>query len=657
MAAVLRILGWKANGLRCPDHSVDLRDASEHPHRVSLVQMPNGTGKTTTLELLRAALSGSAENKGAWTRERVRGFGPPGAGGSGRFEVALLLNGKRTTIEMLFDFDLGSVQYATTYIQGRQERFFRPPDFARFLNEKMVPFYVFDGELAHSLLNPAKTDADEVVELLFQLKMLQTFKGKVMEYWEQQTERAGAREERGLSRYSNLLRRLKVRLGELEIDRDALASKARTLRQSHKEQSEAFAESIAREENVRRSHAEARLDLQSAETALRDHSQATLDWMTRPQALSPVLAEAIYDLKVGLDRVKLPASAAREFFDELAAEAECVCGRPIDEAVRVAIRERSARYLGAEDVAALNVMKTAIETAVGTSRTVPHDELQSQIEQLNRAVEHKQNCKNDLEEIEQQAGKGNPAVEAAREELHRLEGAIQQTERELARFEASDDGQNDDTTFCIASITRQIAGAEEEVSKITRTLDLKHRRDILCEVLENAYQQARRGITAEICAQSNARIGELMPYNDIRIERIDKSLHLQGKGGGSVGEQLSVAYGFLATLFGRADHKLPFVVDSPVGATDLAVRAKIGALVPLLSDQFIAFTISSEREGFVPALKEACQSPIQYLTIFRDVSPPLIERARTLGAQESANGFCVEDETFFNEFQDEEVKP
>lgn len=617
--------------------------------------MPNGTGKTTTLELLRAALSGLAQDKLAWTRERISQFGPPGAMGTGRFEVILLLNGKRTTIELVFDFGRGTIEYGTTYIQGRQDRFYCPPGFGRFLNPQMVPFYVFDGELAHSLLNPKKTDAERVVELLFQLNTLQTFKGKVMEYWEQQTERAGAREERGLSLHSNKLRRLNVHLGEVEIDRDALRSKLAALRANHKEQSDAFAESIAREASVRQSHADASRDLERAEATLRQESQATFDRMTRPHTLSPALAEAIYNLKTGLDRVKLPASAAREFFDELAAEAECVCGRPIDEAIRGTIRERSNRYLGAEDVAALNVMKTAIETAVGVSRAAPHQELLSQIEELGEAVQHKQNAKNDLEEIEQQAGKGNPAVEAAREELHRLDMEIGQTERELAKFEASDDGQSDEATICVASLQRQIAVTEEEVSKITKTLDLKHRRDVLTEVLQNAYERARSGITAEICEQSNARIGELMPYNDIRIERIDKCLHLKGKSGGSVGEQLSVAYGFLATLFGRADHKLPFVVDSPVGATDLAVRAKIGALVPKLSEQFIAFTISSERESFVPALKVACSSPIQYLTVFRDVSPQLVQEARDLGAQESDNGFCLESEEFFNDFQEDEV--
>ena len=52
MTTTLRILGWKAKGLRCPDHEIELLGGRDRLFGVSLIQMPNGTGKTTTLELL-----------------------------------------------------------------------------------------------------------------------------------------------------------------------------------------------------------------------------------------------------------------------------------------------------------------------------------------------------------------------------------------------------------------------------------------------------------------------------------------------------------------------------------------------------------------------------------------------------------------------------
>ena len=80
MAVVIKVAGWRAEGLRCPDHQVSfLKDKDgQDIYPVSLIQMPNGTGKTTTLELLRAALSGDAlTGKGSaqeWSVDKVQSF-------------------------------------------------------------------------------------------------------------------------------------------------------------------------------------------------------------------------------------------------------------------------------------------------------------------------------------------------------------------------------------------------------------------------------------------------------------------------------------------------------------------------------------------------------------------------------------------------------
>jgi hypothetical protein len=78
MTATLKILGWEATGLRCPDHKVNCSREEDSPYAVSLIQMPNGTGKTTTLTLLRAALSGRLPDEES-SPESVRAFRKRGA--------------------------------------------------------------------------------------------------------------------------------------------------------------------------------------------------------------------------------------------------------------------------------------------------------------------------------------------------------------------------------------------------------------------------------------------------------------------------------------------------------------------------------------------------------------------------------------------------
>ena len=72
MSNTLSVAGWKVAGLRCPDHEIVLLDGDD-PCPVTLIQMPNGTGKTTTLDLIRAALAGQPLD-GPWTRERLLEF-------------------------------------------------------------------------------------------------------------------------------------------------------------------------------------------------------------------------------------------------------------------------------------------------------------------------------------------------------------------------------------------------------------------------------------------------------------------------------------------------------------------------------------------------------------------------------------------------------
>ena len=113
-----------------------------------------------------------------------------------------------------------------------------------------------------------------------------------------------------------------------------------------------------------------------------------------------------------------------------------------------------------------------------------------------------------------------------------------------------------------------------------------------------------------------------------------------------------MAWGFLATLFHRSEHKLPFVVDSPAGSIDLAVRPKIGQLIPSLTGQFIAFMISSEREQFVEPLKRESSKEVQFVTLFRRGPSEIESRAKALGlCKETVDGLNVSGEAFFNEFQ------
>ena len=660
MSTTLRLLGWKVQGLRCPDHEIDCCDSSDTPARITLIQMPNGTGKTTTLTLLRAALSGAAED---WDAQTVRSMSKKGnEQGAGKFELALTENGKRITVLMTFDFESGDVQYRTTWGSGQEIGFNPPRSLTRFMNEEFVDFYVFDGELAENLLKPKETHAEQAIESLFQVHLLEQMRGPIESYWKDLTSSSTTKNQRGLTRRLNLLakwERRKKTLVKLERKlRDDLASVESRLATRKRE----YSQQIEKEEQM----AEA---IKNAEDH-RDQLDATVDRLARellndmraPQSLSSSFAQAMIALKSGMDRLKLPKSAAREFFEELAQEDDCLCGRPIDDDVRAAILERAQQYLGEDNVTLLNAIKSRISDNIGTEPHLPAKALDRSMHEFATRMKERDLALNTLQGLETEAAESDPEVKKAQQDIERLEDesndltdslTVYSNDREerskLDRIRSTDP--ND--LFSIRVVSEGIAILEQQVDEARETLNLREKRDTLRHILDLAHSKASRAIADEIRDEANSRIEQLMPHNDIRISEIDGCLRLDNQSGGSVGETLSVAYAFLSTLFHRSEqHQLPFVVDSPANPIDLAIRPNIGALVPKLTGQFVAFMISSERENFLAQLKNSGRGDTQFITLFRKGAADYETTASAHpSCVKTADGYRVTDEGFFNEFQ------
>ena len=94
----LRVQGWRYENIRggLRDATIDLEGGTD---RWTLVQMPNGTGKTTTMSLLRAAFSGEALSP-----QVVRDLRADDGAARGLFEVRLSVDGRPYRIQLRLDF-------------------------------------------------------------------------------------------------------------------------------------------------------------------------------------------------------------------------------------------------------------------------------------------------------------------------------------------------------------------------------------------------------------------------------------------------------------------------------------------------------------------------------------------------------------------------
>jgi len=647
MAFDIKILEWEAKGFRCPDHKINLRTNENSVYRVSLIQMPNGTGKTTTLNLIQAALSGSAKS---WSEEEVLEFKKRDLTvDNAEFKMKLLLNDKLMTIIMYFDFENAKVNYKTTYGSGQQNEFKPPRGFDKFLNENFVKFYVFDGELAEKLLDKNHANAEDVIKNLYQLTMVDTLKYAIDKHWERQTSEVKATEMRGLNRSRNDLNSKKELLKKYENDQKILLKAKKDIEKNLEEKENKFKHEIEKSDKYREQYERYQEELNHLLQQKNNYLSSVLESMTNPYSLSVSIVDELHHFKNSLDRVKLPETAAKEFFQELAEETECVCGRGIDNGIREEILKRASYYLGSDDVSLLNSIKTTIEDNIGKSKEESRNDLDNLLVKLNSVLSSITDVDLDIETLKNDFEEDNPEIENIKNEISELKGQLANVNNDLEKYI---DTLHEE--FNIEKLKKEIDRLEEEVAKRTNTVELNNKRKKLKEILTNAYKKAKIKISTEIKDDTNSKIVQLMPNNHIRIEKIEKHIVLENQSGGSVGEQLSVAYAFLSTLFQRADeHSLPFIMDSPVGPVDLKIRPAIGHLIPKLADQFLAFTISSERAGFLSSLKKSTSGKIQYLTLFRGSMSSYNENG-LYNIDKTDDGILIEDEDFFNNFQIED---
>ncbi len=210
----IELQGWSSEGLRCADANIDLTIHGKIAP-VSLVQMPNGTGKTTTLKLLMAALAGEADK---WSPEEVRNLQrPQDKSAKGVFRVNLLVDDRPLTFELVLDFAEGQALYRTTSpgSGGVTQGYRPPPSVNPFLRPQFIDLFVLDGEMARRLLDPTQSEAVKAIDALCQLYLLNDISSFAEDSWRKETKKSNEKSASGLSNWQNAKTAISKRISEL----------------------------------------------------------------------------------------------------------------------------------------------------------------------------------------------------------------------------------------------------------------------------------------------------------------------------------------------------------------------------------------------------------------------------------------------------------
>ena len=310
----LRIVGWSYKNIRgMRDVQIQLGDL---PAQWTLIQMPNGTGKTTTLTLMRLALSGETPEP-----QMVRSFRPDDLTASGEFVLRITVDGDKCWLILQFDYVEGTVRPFTSrasldsggYEPGRRLK----RDLQDLLTAAFTRLFVFDGELAKSIRDISKDEASRAIRTLYQLDRVALLRKAAQRVLDAEQE-ASVRTGRGHSNIAGRLntaeaklRVLKATKKELEASRADLAQKISALEARRQERISVSAGLGERLNAVNVKRADIAASLQGLTSHVAELSR-------NPAAISQVIQVRLHDLAARLQKLKLPKTTSSEFFHELA---------------------------------------------------------------------------------------------------------------------------------------------------------------------------------------------------------------------------------------------------------------------------------------------------------------------------------------------------
>lgn len=653
----IELVGWKSQGLRCPDIEIDLMTGSNIAP-VTLLQMPNGTGKTTTLTMIRAAMNGEAQS---WNSEKIKSLRRPGdLNSKGTFILRLKIDDHPLTFELTLDFEAGKAEYRTTSIGsgGIRAGWEPPPEARRFLDDRFVQLFVFDGELAERLLDPKDSEASKAIDALFQLYLLEDIKQKAEDAWEAATKNKTAKGEKGLTQRRKRVDALRNRIRQVTAERDKAAEELAILEPEVEGLEQKIGEQISTEQGLREEFEAKKREELTSQNRVEDAATEVMARIRQPHLLHESFANSLSELKLQLDRLRLPASTSSQFFSELLEEDECICGRPLDSHSREVIDRRRELYLAEDTSGILNALKQDIDIQVRQEGNETAADLTQKLAQLDQAVAINKLAETAVRVLEQELiDKGDDELKAWTQERDRKLARTQQLESLLKEINRSPNYNDDEKTSCLAALKKLLKEAEKDLAEITGTLELRAKTDVLQAIVEAALKKARSNLKVAIAEECNQRLEKVLSRDPIRIEKIDRSLKLRNQDGASVGQTLSVGYTFLTTLLSRGQHQFPLIVDSPANPLSMEVRREIAKLIPNLCKQFVAFTISSERAGFTDVIDSSSGKTAKFLTLFRHTAGTegLVRSLPRAGVTKTANAVLVEGKEYFDRFDVDET--
>lgn len=570
-------------------------DATGNVINNNFIMMANGTGKTTTMTLLKGLLDGTAVE---WSANDVKSFAPTtGVSDTGEFSITVKFDERQYKYFLCLDYRTGvaTINTTTTVNGGYEEGRHLPDSLKDIFSPEFVSRFVFDGEQAKKTMDSSSNEAEETIKYLYRLDKLDNIIASNQRILTEIQEAEGAKGSKGS------LSNLKTRRDSVCKKIEELKDKAKKLNEDIEEYQTEQESKITRRNELDKNYEELNTEKQDIIKEQQHNKDAVdakiseiLNLMKLPYLISPEFNERMYELASSMTKLKLPKTISRDFFVELSEADTCVCGRGIKDKERQFILINAEKYLGSDQQSVLNAIKSSLNS-------------NSYDERLSEAYEHLKELREEGNRLQTRFNNNaEKLLKAGGEEAYKLNeriselgNAIAVAKSQLETIESKDESDEElDEKNNIHKAQIVFKDYEQKIAAATRTSIALNRKEVVEALLLDIRSKATTELKKEIVHKTNEKLKEVIKDDDIEIEDINKYIKLKNRDGASEGQTLGIAYCFLGTLFEDAELEFPFVIDSPTGKMDFDKRQAVADIIPDVFNQMIAFVQSAEVEHF-----------------------------------------------------------
>lgn len=587
----------------------------------NFIMMANGTGKTTTMSLIKGVFDGTANN---WDSSTVKTYAPTTvSSNNGEFSIKVKFDEKIYQYFIVLDYAAGTARIETAAMpKGRENGRILPESIKTIFTEEFVKRFVFDGEQAEKSMDSKFDEAEQTIKYLYRLDKLDDILSANQKILSEIQNTEGG----GRNGSESALSNLRTRRDKIEHTIKVLEFKASDYKKRIEKYEAEKADKISQRNEIDKKYKDLNEEKNNINTEIENNKKdisaqiAEIMRLTKsPYLISESLCNRMRELGLSMTKLKLPKNTSKDFFTELAHSEKCVCDRCIGEKEKEAILRNAERYLGSNQQSVLNTIKSSISSCEYDSS------LSYAFEKLSELQEQSTILNNRFKDNEEKLIKaGGDKAAALQSEIDKLIGEIAACKKSLNVIEAKNDPYEtltEDNNLPLAK--EALEELEKKIASATNTNRALRRKEIVEELVNQIKQETTKSLKAEIVRKTNEKLKSVITDDKIEIESIDKYIKLKDRAGASEGQTLGIAYCFLGTLFEDAELQFPFIIDSPTGKMDFAKRQAVADIIPNVFNQMIAFVQSAEVERFADRFYSNPDS--QYITIIASPDDEAVE--------------------------------